>query len=780
VRLIARTIVRRRWAALVALGLVAGITGAAVTSAIALARRSGTAYDRLEAQTAPGDLTMFAPAGEVALEQALALPGVQQAWVAQAGVAAVGAGDATRYIGVLAGPPPPSGLFRPIPIEGRLPNPEAEDEVVIAESLVDEVRAELGRAVGARLPLHFLTPEEFRAFDVGFGAPDGPAIEVTVVGAARLAGAQRFFALLGSPGFAAAHPDASVGPRVQIALERGAAGVPAFLRQLERLERELAPPAGGEEFRAFEVEVESEGRTEVDTTASTLVTGLAVFAVVAGLTGMLVVGQAFARHHTLTAHEQRIEAALGLTGVQRAAARVLAASVSAGFAAAVTAGGTLLAGGGGPIGALSAYEPNPGRSVNIALIVIGSAIAAVVVLAAAGGTAWLAGRSRPAARRWWQPRWVDRLSARPAAVGVRFAIGAGAGAAARAARVGLAGLVVGIVGIVGALTFDASLTRLVDTPGRYGWSADFAIVDSRPDIDQEVLRDARVAATTRYRTSSAHVGGVPGTVDVVSAEYLQAHTGWWIVDGREPRTDEEVTVGLRLADDLGLDVGDTISVGGSRRPERDPVTVVGTGVEPPLGDHEFGSVLLMTSAGYDRFAQTEPFTQTLVRAKRPGDADVVLDDYKSKYELSFQALPPAVDNLRQLERLPALLGGFIAVVGFAMLAHAMVIAVRRRSHDLAVLRAVGYTPGQTATAVVTMALVVGLLALVVGVPIGIGAGRFLWQLVARDASVEGDALIPTLRTFATSGAVLVAALLVAALPARRAATLAPATLLRAE
>lgn len=778
-RLIARTIVRRRWAALVGLGLVAGITGAAVTSAIALARRSGTAYDRLEAQTAPGDVTMFVPAGEAALEQALALPGVEQAWVAQAGVAAVGAGDATRYIGVMAGPPPPSGLFRPIAIEGRLPNPEAENEVVIGESLVDEVRAELGRAVGARLPLHFLTPEEFNAFDVGFGAPDGPEIEVRIVGAVRLAGAQRFFALLGGPGFAAAHPDASVGPRVQIALERGAAGVPAFLRQLERLERELAPPAGGEEFRAFEVEVESEGRAEVDTTASTLVTGLAVFAAVAGLTGMLVVGQAFARHHALTALDQQIEAALGLTRVQRAGSRALAASVSAGLAAAVTAGGTALAGSGDPIGALSVYEPNPGRSVNVALIVIGSAIAAFVVLAAAGGTAWIAGRSRPAARP-WQPRWVDRLSARPAAIGVRFAIGAGAGAAARAARVGLAGLVLGIVGIVGALTFDASLTRLVDTPARYGWSADFAIVDSRPDIDQQVLEDARVAATTRYRTSNAQVGGVPGTVDVVSAEYLQAHTGWWIVDGREPRTDEEVMVGLRLADDLGLDVGDTISVGGSRPAERDPVTVVGTGVEPPLGDHEFGSVLLMTSAGYDRFAQTEPFTQTLVRAKRPGDADAVLDDYKSKYELTFQALPPAVDNLRQLERLPALLGGFIAVVGFAMLAHAMVIAVRRRSHDLAVLRAVGYTPGQTATAIVTMALVVGLLALAIGVPIGISAGRFLWQLVARDASVEGDALVPVLRTLWISVGVLLAALVVATLPARRAATFAPATLLRAE
>jgi putative ABC transport system permease protein len=458
----------------------------------------------------------------------------------------------------------------------------------------------------------------------------------------------------------------------------------------------------------------------------------------------------------------------------------LAATLSAGLAAAVTAGGTVLVGSGNPIGALSAYEPNPGRSVNVALIALGSAIAAFVVLATAGGTAWIAGRPQPVVRRWWRPRWVDRLSARPVAVGVRFAIGAGPGAAARAARVGIAGLIVGIVGIVGALTFDASLTRLVDTPARYGWSGDFAIVDTRPDIDQEVLEDRRVAAATRYRSSTTSVGGVPGTVDVNSFEYLQGQAGWWIVDGREPRADDEVMVGLRLADDLGLEVGDTVSLGGSRRPERDPVTVVGTGVEPPLGDHEFGSVLLMTPAGFDRFAQTDPFTQTLVRTDPRSDADAVRDHFGSSYELTKQALPSDVDNLRQLERLPALLGGFIALIGFAMLAHAMVIAVRRRSHDFAVLRAVGYTPGQTAFAVTTMAIVVVAIALAVGVPVGIGAGRLLWHLVARDASVEGDALVPALRMFAISGGVLVAALLVAAFAARRAATLAPATLLRAE
>lgn len=119
-------------------------------------------------------------------------------------------------------------------------------------------------------------------------------------------------------------------------------------------------------------------------------------------------------------------------------------------------------------------------------------------------------------------------------------------------------------------------------------------------------------------------------------------------------------------------------------------------------------------------------------------------------------------------------------MGFAALANAIVLAVRRRGRDLAVLRVVGYTPSQTAAAVVIMALVAGACALVIGVPLGIAAGRMFWQFVAHGASVEGDVLVPIGWTVAISAGVLLAAASIAVLPARRAATQHPAALLREE
>lgn len=775
--LIARALLRRRWPALIALGLVAGLAGATVTAAAAIARRTGTAYDRLAAATAPGDVTMFVLAGDEAATRVSELPSVARVWRARAGVAAIG--DSTNYVGLTAAPEAPPGLVRPIAIAGRLPDPAASNEVVIHEQFARALGELRGGVIGERLPLHFLTGDDFRNFDTGFGSPHGPAVEVTVVGVVRIAGrAEGLFSMLAGPGFAAAHPDAFIAPALNLELENGASGVPAFLDDLEVLEAELEPTGeGAEEFEAFDFEVVGAARSEVDATAGALVTGLVVFAAVAGAVGLVVVGQAFARYHAATAHEQQIESSLGLTRFERAGARALAATPAAALAAIVTTAGAAIAGSRDPIGALARYEPHPGKSLNVAVAMVGGVLTAVVVVAAAGITAWLAGRTTARAR---MAARASRLGGQPAAMGVRLALGAGTDSAARPARTGLAGLIVGIVGITGALTFSASLTRVVDTPPRYGWSGDFAVVDSRPDIDRELLADPRIVAATRYLEAPGRVDGRADATPLVAARHLRGHAGWWMVEGRGPNSDQEVTVGLRLADDLDVGVGDTITM---RQPEgggRRELTVVGTGVDTPLSNENFGSNLLVTPRALDRIAHAQPFSQTVARAAPGVDTDELVDEYAARYEVTEAAPPREVDNLRELDRLPAVLGGFLAIVGLAALSNAIVLAVRRRGRDLAVLRVMGYTPVQTATAVLTMATVAGAIALAIGVPLGIAAGRALWGVVAQGASVEGDALVPTGWTLAISAGVLVAAVLVALLPARRAATFRLTTLLRAE
>ena len=96
------------------------------------------------------------------------------------------------------------------------------------------------------------------------------------------------------------------------------------------------------------------------------------------------------------------------------------------------------------------------------------------------------------------------------------------------------------------------------------------------------------------------------------------------------------------------------------------------------------------------------------------------------------------------------------------------------------LRAVGLTPRQTAACVAWQALVVALVALAVGVPIGIVLGRQLWRMIADSVPlVYVGPFSPGLLVVVVP-CVLAALLLLAAVPAWRAARLRTAMTLRAE
>jgi ABC-type lipoprotein release transport system permease subunit len=106
--------------------------------------------------------------------------------------------------------------------------------------------------------------------------------------------------------------------------------------------------------------------------------------------------------------------------------------------------------------------------------------------------------------------------------------------------------------------------------------------------------------------------------------------------------------------------------------------------------------------------------------------------------------------------------------------------MRSRRHDLAVLQALGFRPRQVRTSVCVQSVGVAVAALAIGVPLGVVAGRLSWQAFARQLGV-----VPTATTGWGTVAIVVVvtvlmALVVAQLPAHRAAATAPAGGLRTE
>jgi ABC-type lipoprotein release transport system permease subunit len=142
--------------------------------------------------------------------------------------------------------------------------------------------------------------------------------------------------------------------------------------------------------------------------------------------------------------------------------------------------------------------------------------------------------------------------------------------------------------------------------------------------------------------------------------------------------------------------------------------------------------------------------------------------------------PDEVENLRRVSGLPFLLAGLLGVLGAATLGHLLVTSVRRRRRDLAVLKTLGFVRRQVSAAVAWQATILAVLALLVGLPLGVAAGRWAWVLVNQGLGSPAGPVTPTLAVLAVVPVTVLVANLVAALPARAAAATRPAVVLRSE
>ena len=194
----ASSVVRQSWKSLVVLGLLAGVTAAFAMSAVAGARRTDTALERLRVDTNAADAVVFAT-------QAGAIHPDWSKLAAQPEVAEVAVWD--LMFGIEDGEPQPGLLFvshdgtwgdqvtKPSVTEGRLWDPTAFDEVVI------------GPSVAADLPVG--STFEFQPFgadddDMATAGPTGPVIEFRVVGVGATVNGFLFTeGIYVGPGFAA-------------------------------------------------------------------------------------------------------------------------------------------------------------------------------------------------------------------------------------------------------------------------------------------------------------------------------------------------------------------------------------------------------------------------------------------------------------------------------------------------------------------------------------------------------------------------------------------------
>ena len=823
---------RRRWRSLLVLAVLVALASGVVMTAAAGANRAASAVDRLNAQTLPATALVAPLTPGFDWAAVRALPEVQALTELVFSPFEV---DGRPAPNSMMFPPADaeamSSVERPVILEGRLADPTRADEVVVTPAFTDSS----GKGVGDTVSLRLFSPEQVDAGHVpaqvptaltdqvwiltteqaeaalatgveveATYSPAGPTIEATIVGVVRSpwfsdtldgegfvvpsAGLYDDYApyLLGASGLASIN--------AMVRLGRGDADIPRF-------QGHLAEITGRSDIDVWNlVSATDKTRDVVRFEAANLI----AFAVAAGFAAILLIGLAIARYAAATASDLQVLSAVGMTPRQSRRAALLGPVLAAAGGVTVGAAATISASRWFPIGSASVVEPNPGLDIDLVVLSVGllaTPVLVAVTAAAAAGLALHTSRSAPAER----PSMIASAAARagvpvPAVLGIRFAIEPGSSRRAVPVRTVLLGMVAGVTGVVAALTFSKAVDDATTNPARLGVLYQF---ESWIGFDNFELwpADAGFAAmadvpgVAGINDTRAQVADADGEqITIFSLNPFGTQPSYVVTDGRLPIGPNEILLGQRSAQVLGTRLGDTVSLTASGG--KAEFLVVGIGfvdfIGSLLGDaNPAGGAV--TKEGYEALferdyvirygqVQLEPGADTeaaFAGLYEVGTEIAANGTYSAEWitPTEVRELPT---ELRSVRTLPMVMAGFLALLALGAVGHALVTAVRRRGHDIAVLRALGMTRWQSRTTAITQATVVSLVGLAVGVPLGVALGRTIWRYVADTTFMH---YVPPAAAAALALVIpvtLAAAVLLAAWPGRAAASLPVADVLRAE
>jgi predicted lysophospholipase L1 biosynthesis ABC-type transport system permease subunit len=254
-----------------------------------------------------------------------------------------------------------------------------------------------------------------------------------------------------------------------------------------------------------------------------------------------------------------------------------------------------------------------------------------------------------------------------------------------------------------------------------------------------------------------------------------------MLDGHEPRSAEEIALGRATLRRLDRRLGDAVAVESPRGSR--PLRIVGEVLLPGASsDLTMSTGALLTIDGLRAVQPDGRPDQFLVEYAPGADERAAYSSLRRDFGPTVlrPVTPDEVENLRRVSGLPFLLAGLLGVLGAATLGHLLVTSVRRRRRDLAVLKTLGFVRRQVSATVAWQATILAVLALLVGLPLGVAAGRWAWVLVNQGLGSPAGPVTPTLAVLAVVPVTVLVANLVAALPARAAAATRPAVVLRSE
>ncbi|SCL28846.1 putative ABC transport system permease protein [Micromonospora rhizosphaerae] len=386
---------------------------------------------------------------------------------------------------------------------------------------------------------------------------------------------------------------------------------------------------------------------------------------------------------------------------------------------------------------------------------------------------------------------------------------------ARKVRLLLSGLavVLGVMFVSGAFVLTDTLGRSFDALFADGFSDIDVTVTAKPKValseaeGEQVPTPVPASLVERIRENVPGAADAKGVVNADGARLIGSNgkvvTSFgppqlgenWLGESdlvqlregsREPRADDEIVVNAALAEAAKVKVGDRVGVL-TLEPKKE-FTLVGI-FGYSGGRDSIGGVneVAFTTPVAQRLMLGKPdtFTSITVTAADAVTPERVRDDVAHELGADYQvktgkqaAADQAASFKEALSFFNKILLGFAAVallVGTFLILNTFSIIVAQRTRELALLRAIGAGRRQIIGSVVLEAVVVGLIASVLGLGAGIGVGALLAYLfgqLAGGLSLAGLG-VPAAAVIGAFAVGLVITVVAALLPALRASRVPP-------
>jgi hypothetical protein len=837
-----RSTLRRRLPGYLSIVLLVGLVGGLAMASLAGARRTQSSYPTFLASTNPSDLTVSAGAlnsdaadGSSAFTKQIShLPGVIRVRdlsapavipLTKKGAPRLELANVIQIYGSLDGEL--SQQDRLTIIKGHLTNPRRADEVEMTASAAGFLHLRVGQKIllGA-----FTTGQTESA---GFGTTKVQPrlrIEATLTGIVVFNNevvqddvdrAYGFMVL--TPALihqvAAISPSTATPVLYALQLDHGS-------RDDAKVETEFiraTPPQS-----SYQIHVVARTTAQVELSIKPESVALGAFGIIAALIALILGLQAISRQLRYNEEDRRVLWALGASPASTASDGLIGVLAAVMLGALLAAAVAVLLSPLAPLGPVRDVYPHPGIAFDwtvlgagllVLILALGAATVAISIHRSPQRTR---GRSRALPRGSTIARGAESLGLPVSAlVGVRFALEPGRGRTEVPVRSTLMGTILAVTLLVSTLTFSSGLSTLVSHPSLYGWNWSYMLLPSN-DVPPHALKllshDPDVAAWSGYSGyASVQIEGqnVP-----ILLGHPHAKVAPPILSGHGLDANNQIVLGSATLADLHKKVGDTVTVsyGSPKDAPIDvpptPLLIVGTATFPAVGSSSFiaDHTSMGTGALISRGIEPPAFQRAL-RAKDPnlngpelvfvrlragvsaaaGHANAL--HIVAAADQTFAADPNGQGNVvavrgvqrpaqivdyRSVGSTPIFLASALALGAIVALALTLVSSVRRRRRDLALLKALGFTPRQLARVVSWQASVTAIVGVIVGVPLGILIGRQLWTLFARNINAVPDPTVPTVSVILVVLGSLIFANLVATIPGRIAARTSTALALRAE